>query len=270
MDGVAGLHGWQWLFVVEGLPAFLLAIAVLKFLPDPPSHASWLTNAGKSTVAARLAAEEPASRPDLWSALRDLRLLALGIGAVGAYAAMYSVYLWLPQVVQAMGFSTTATGFIVALCYVAGIPAMILGGRSSSRRDKRIWHVALPSLLIAASFAVASLSQSNAITLAALAIALTANFAVFGPYYSLPSSFLRGTAAVGGIGVIGTFGNIGAFLGPLLTGVLLQGSGTYRTGFAVDAVLVALSALIVIAVGRALAPRLPAMPSPQPAADASK
>jgi ACS family tartrate transporter-like MFS transporter len=269
MDGVAGLHGWQWLFLVEGLPALLLAFAALKLLPDGPSHAAWLTSTEKDTVAARLAAEEPAGRPDLWSALLDLRLLALGIGAVVVYAAIYSIYLWLPQVVQAMGVSTTATGFIVALCYVAGIPAIILGGRSSSRRGERIWHVSLPNLLVAASFAVASLTQSNAITLAALAVALTANFAVFGPYYSLPSSFLRGAAAAGGIGVIGTFGNIGAFLGPVLTGVLLQGTGDYRTGFAVDALLVALSALIVIAVGRALAPRSPAMPSPRAAADAA-
>lgn len=201
--------------------------------------------------------------------LLDLRLLALGIGAVGTYAAIFSIYLWLPQVVQAMGFSNTATGFIVALCYLVGTPAMILGGRSSSRRRELIWHVALPSLLVAASFVVASFTQSNTITLAALALALTANFAVFGPYYSLPSSFLRGTAVAGGIGVIGTFGNIGAFLGPVLTGVLLQGSGNYRTGFAVDALLLALGALIVIAVGRALALRSPAMPSPQPAAAGS-
>ena len=270
MDGMAGLHGWQWLFLVEGLPAFLLAFAVLRFLPDDPSQASWLTNAEKGAVATRLAAEEPAGRPDLWSALRDLRVLALGIVAVATYAAIYSVYLWLPQVVQAMGFSATATGFVVALCYLVGIPAMILGGRSSSRRGELIWHVALPWLLIATSFAAASLTQSNAITLVALAVALTASFATFGPYYSLPSSFLRGTAVAGGIGVIGTFGNIGAFLGPVVTGVLLQGSGDFRTGFAVDALLAALGALIVIAVGRALALRSPAMSAREPAVDALK
>jgi ACS family tartrate transporter-like MFS transporter len=255
MDGRAGLHGWQWLFLMEGLPTFLLSFAVFRFLPDGPARASWLTPDEKNVIAARLVAKEPVGRPDLWHALHDLRLLSLGIAAVATYAAVYSVYLWLPQIVQAMGYSNTATGFVVALCYVASIPAIILGGRSSSKRGELIWHVALPFLLVATSLAVASLTESHVIVLAALTLALVANFFCLGPYYSLPSSFLRGTAAAGGIGLIGTFGNIGAFLGPVLTGVLLQGSGNYRTGFAAGAIGCALAAVIIIAVGRALASR---------------
>jgi MFS transporter, ACS family, tartrate transporter len=255
MDGMAGLHGWQWLFLMEGLPALLLSFAVLKLLPDGPAHATWLTGEDKKMLAARLTTEEPVGRPDLWPALRDPRLLALGISAVAVYAANYGIYLWLPQIVQAMGFSNTATGFVVASCYVAGIPAMILVGRSSSRRGERIWHVALPNLLTTLCLAVASLAQSNAILLLALAIGVTATYAPHGPYYSLPSSFLRGTAAAGGIGLIGTFGNFGGFFGPILIGVLMQGSGDYRTGFAADALWYAIAALIVLAVGRTLAPR---------------
>ncbi|HUE64824.1 MAG TPA: MFS transporter [Rhizomicrobium sp.] len=256
MGGMAGLHGWQWLFLLEGLPAFALSFAVLRFLPDGPARAHWLTCGEKNAIAARLAAEEPSGRPDLWHALRDLRLLALGFGTVAIYAAAFGIYLWLPQIVEAMGFSGPATGFVVALCYLAGIPAMVLVGRSSSRRGERIWHAALPLLLSASSLAIASLTQSNALVLAALALALIGNFAGVGPIYSLPSSFLRGTAAAGGIGLIGTFGNVGAFLGPTFTGLLLQGSGNYRSGFAMDAIGYALGGLIVIAVGRALAPRL--------------
>ena len=112
-----------------------------------------------------------------------------------------------------------------------------------------------PCLLTASCLAAASLTQSNAIVLAALVIGLPAAYAAFGPFFSLPSSFLRGTAAAGGIGLIGTFGNVGAFFGPVLIGVLVQGSGNYRTGFAADAIGYAMAALIVIAVGRALAPR---------------
>jgi MFS transporter, ACS family, tartrate transporter len=115
--------------------------------------------------------------------------------------------------------------------------------------------VALPWLLTALCLAAASLTQSNAIVLAALAIGLSANFAAFGAFFSLPSTFLRGTAAAGGLGLFCTFGNFGGFFGPAITGVLVQGSGNYRTGFAADAFGFALAALIVIAVGRALAPR---------------
>lgn len=254
MDGMMGLHGWQWLFLVEGVPAFLIAFAVLKFLPDGPQHASWLTDAEKETIAGRLAAEKPAGRPDFWPALRDPRLIALGIANFAFSVAAYGIYLWLPQIVRAMGFSNTATGFVVALCFIAAIPALFFCGRSSSKRGERIWHSALPWLLTASCLAVASLAPWNGIVLAALAVGLAANFAAFGAFFSLPSTFLRGTAAAGGLGLFCTFGNFGGFFGPTLTGMLVQGSGNYRTGFAADAVGYALAALIVIAVGRALSP----------------
>ena len=255
LNGMAGLHGWQWLFLIEGLPAFLFAFAVLRLLPDDPAHAAWLTPEEKNIIATQLAREEPAGRPDLWAAFADLRLLALTVSTVATYAGAYGIYLWLPQIVQAMGFSTTATGFVVALCYAAAIPAMILVGRSSSRKGERTWHIALPMLLTAASLAVASQAQTNAVLLAALTLALIGNFACFGPYFSLPSSFLRGTAAAGGIALVGTFGNVGAFFGPTLVGILLQGSGNYRMGFAVAAVEYAIGTLIILGVGRALAQR---------------
>ena len=249
MDGRAGLHGWQWLFLMEGLPACLLAFAVLRYLPDGPARALWLTNGEKQTIEARLEAEEPAGRSDLWPALRDLRVVALGIAFLAANVAAYGILLFLPQIVKAMGFSITVTGFVVALCFVAAIPAMILGGRSSSKRGERVWHVALPWLLTASCLGVASLTQSNTIVLAALVIGLAANSATYGAFHSLPSSFLRGTAVAGGIGLMGTFGNIGAIIGPTLTGVLVQGSGNYRTGFAADGIGFASAALIVIVVG---------------------
>ena len=255
MDGLDGLHGWQWLFLLEGLPAFLLSFAVLKFLPDRPANAEWLTSREQDTVAARLSTEEPSGRPDLWSALCDPRVIALGIAYSAFNAASYGIYLWVPQIVRAMGFSNSASGFIVALCFVAAIPAIILGGRSSSKRGERVWHVGLLWLLAGACLAAASVVQSNAIILAALAIGLAAQYAPFGAFFSLPSSFLRGTAAAGGIGLINAFGNVGAFLGPFLIGVLVQGSGNYRTGFAADAIGYALAALVVISVGRALALR---------------
>jgi ACS family tartrate transporter-like MFS transporter len=154
-----------------------------------------------------------------------------------------------------MGFSNAGTGFVVASCFVAPIPVMIVCGRSSSKRGERIWHVALPWLLTASCLAVASLTQSDAIVLAALVIGLAANFAAFGAFFSLPSTFLRGAAAAGGLGLFCTVGNFGGFFGPAITGILVQGSGNYRSGFAADAIGFALAALIVVAVGRALTPR---------------
>lgn len=138
------------------------------------------------TIAARLASEEPSGRPNLWSALGEPRVLALGIAYLAFNTASYGIYLWLPQIVKAMRLSNVATGFVLMLCFVAGIPAMILCGRASSRWGERIWHVALPWLLAASCLAAASLTQSNGFMFAALAIGLAAQFAPFGAFFSLP------------------------------------------------------------------------------------
>jgi ACS family tartrate transporter-like MFS transporter len=159
MDGVLMLHGWQWLFLIEGLPAVLLAGAVLKFLPDGPAQASWLSSDEKQTIATRLAAENPAEHSNLWPALRDPRVLALGLALSGFGCGLYGITLWLPQIVQEMGFSNRTTGFIVALPYLAGLAAMVLCGRSSDASGERIWHIALP--LLFAAFASHSPASRN-------------------------------------------------------------------------------------------------------------
>jgi ACS family tartrate transporter-like MFS transporter len=255
MEGLAGLHGWQWLFIIEGVPAFLLAFVVLALLPDGPVRAAWLSDDEKKTIAARLASEEPSSRPDLWSALRDPRVISLGIAYFAFQISFYGFQLWLPQIIQGMGYSNTATGFIVSLCFVASIPALILAGRSSSLRQERIWHVAIPWLIAALSLATASVTQSSVPVLFALAVGLAGIYAGFGPFFSLPSSFLRGTAVGGGLGLVGLIGNFGSFFGPTLVGVLREGTGDYQTGMAALAVGFVISAVIVLAVGRALTPR---------------
>src|SRR5262245_850024 len=123
MDGIAGLRGWQWLFLIEGLPAALLSFAVLRWLPDGPCTATGFTAYDKGTIATRLAAEETSSRRDFMPALLDARVWVLGLVALGQNCAAYGVQLWLPQIVEGMGFSIQATGFIVALPFAAVIVA---------------------------------------------------------------------------------------------------------------------------------------------------
>ena len=256
MDGVLAIHGWQWMFLLEGLPAFFLSFAVLKFLPDSPSRASWLSDAEKKTIAACLASESQMERRDLWPALRDPRVLALclaGFSSIGM--GLYGYQLWLPQIVQAMGFSNRETGFIVALPYVAALAAMILWARSSDAKGDRIWHVALPLLLAASGFALASLAQSDLIMLGGLTCVAMGILASFGPFYSLPSTFLGGTAAAGGIALINSIAALGAFFGPVITGVLKEHTGNYASAMAALACGLVVSATIVLALGRAMAPR---------------
>jgi ACS family tartrate transporter-like MFS transporter len=257
MDGIVGLRGWQWLFLLEGVPASLLAFAVLKFLPDGPQQAGFLTADEKKQIATRLAAEEsPAEQRDLWSALRDPRVIALGLVYAGISSGAYGVQLWLPQIIQAMGYSNLATGFVSTLPFVAGIAGLIVWGRSSDLKGERIWHVALPTLLAALSFMVAALAPSDLIVLLALIFATVGIRSVQGPYWSLLSSFQSGPAAAAGIALASTIGTgLGGFLGPTIIGVLRQQSGGYASGMAALALGQMLAAIIVLALGRAMIPR---------------
>jgi ACS family tartrate transporter-like MFS transporter len=261
MQGLAGLAGWQWLFLVEGLPAVILGFAVLRFLPDNPARVSWLTAEEKEMISARHAAEDIAHHRDVWPALRDPRVLALGLVNFGLLFGAYGVQLWLPQIVQAMGFSNLEIGFIAALPYVVSLPAMILWGRSSDFRDERVWHVALPALFAAAAFIVASIAQSSLLALVAISLASVGLSAMQPPFFSLLSSFLSGPAAAGGIALVLSISNVGSFLGPSLVGVLKEQTGSYAGGMAVFAVALVLAAVIVLAVGRAIAPRTEIFPS---------
>jgi ACS family tartrate transporter-like MFS transporter len=256
MDGIWGLHGWQWMFILEGLPASLLAFLSLKLLPDRPASASWLSPEEKKIIAARLASEDTSEHHrDFWPALRDARVIALGLALLGNQIGLYGVQLWLPQIVQGMGFTNFATGFVVALCFIAGMITMIVWARRSDAKGERVWHVAIPLLLAAFGLALAAVAQSNLLVLLSLALALVGTLAYNGPFFSLPSTFLAGTAAAGGIGFVNTIGSLGRFIGPYGVGVLKESSGGYASAMAAMAMAMLLSAIIVLVMGRKMGAR---------------
>lgn len=250
MDGVADLDGWRWLFLIEGSPACLLAFVVLKFLPDGPAHASWLTREEKEVIAARLAAEEAPVHREFWPALRDPRVLALGLVIFGTSLGSDGLSLWLPLIVQGMGFSNFANGFVVAMPSLAGACAMILWARSSDRRGERVWHVALAVLFAACGFGTASLAPTDAIVLAGLVLAVVGINAAYGPFYSLPSTFLAGPAAAGGIALIYSIGNLGGFVGPMIIGVSIEETGSYALSMIVFSFFLMVAAATVLLLGR--------------------
>jgi len=258
MEGVLGLHGWQWLFLIEGLPALLLAFAVLKLLPDSPAHASWLSAEEKGMIAFRLAADDAAKECALWPALRDPRVFALGLACFGAICALIGIQLWLPLIAQGMGYSNTAVGFVVALPALLAIGALMVLGRSSDRRRERVWHAVTALLVTAAGFAVASVATNDLVELAALMVAFVFSIAVLPILNSLPLSFLRGPAAAAGFALYNTVGLLGGFAGPYILGALKESTGTYAAGMLALALGLTVSATIVLAFGRAMA-RQPAM-----------
>jgi ACS family tartrate transporter-like MFS transporter len=263
LDGVLSLHGWQWLFVIEGLPAFFLAFVVLAFLPDGPATASWLSDEEKNAISTRLAGDSASLDHRFLPALLDPRVLALGLIYFGVNFGRYGVELWLPQIVQGMGVSNLATGFVVALPYALGMAAMIFWGRSSDRRGERIWHVALPALTAAAACAIASFAQNDLLVFVSLATVVVSLLAIQGPFFSLPSSYLTGAAAASGIALINTLGTgLGGLLGPYVIGKLKESSGGYGTSMAVLALALLLSAIVALGLGRATLARRAALQPP--------
>ena len=256
LEGVLGVRGWQWLFLIEGTPAVIIAFAILRFLPDRPGDAAWLTSNEKKTIGSLFATEDGGKNRELLPALFDPRVLALGVANFFQQAAATGIAIWLPLFVQAMGFSAVATGFVAAVPYTCAVVAMVLWGHSSDVRRERIWHSALPALLGAAGFSAAALMYDYRLVLVALIIAEIGIPPTIATLYSLPSSFLRGPAAAGGIAMFIMIGSFGSFAGPYLIGVLRQQTGSYAPGMALMAGALLLAAFIILAMGHAVAPRL--------------
>ncbi len=242
-----GLSGWQWLFVLEGLPTSLLALTIPFVLPNSPLQAGWLSSAEKSCLIERLRHENVEEHRDLLRALRDLRVLALGMVTFGILFGIYGTGLWLPQIVHDMGFSPLLTGVVVAVPYSVTIGAMLLCGRSSDRKHERILHTGLPLLIASAAYAMAGYSGSEAISLITLSVAVMALYSALSPLSSVPLTIFGGPAAAGAMALMFAISSLGAFLGPAMIGALRQQSGDYSSSMlALSAVLLAASALVFV------------------------
>jgi ACS family tartrate transporter-like MFS transporter len=264
MDGVLGLHGWQWVFVLEGFPAFLLAFAVLKLLPDGCAAAGWLSQNEKEIIAARLAAEKRPQQHGVWQALHEPRAIALGCVLFAIGFARLSLALWLPLIAQNAGLGRLGVGLGVAVPYFVAVCAMVLWGLSSDRRNERFAHISIPIIMAAAALMLASLTYSVAGLLIALSCAIICIEAFQGPFWCLPSLYLGGRAAAAGIGLVAAMGNFGGFIGTSMMGVLRQSTGAYSSGFVVLAGVLTASLLAVLFVARDAQPRAAILPDELP------
>jgi ACS family tartrate transporter-like MFS transporter len=252
LEGAAGLHGWQWLFLIEGVPSLLLAFAVLKFLPNGPEDAPWLDEGDRSVIAARLASEPPRKHDRFWPMLADARVWALAIPDFGIVLSTYGLGLWLPLIVKGMGYSAMQTGFVVAMVYVASSVVSVLWCLSSDREQERVRHVCVAALLGAAGLIVAAFTQGTFVCIFALAAGMAGTLAAISVFWALPSGFLGRTAAAGGIALINSLANLGGFAGPYLMGWLRHATGGYAVGLGVLAAGLIMTAGMILLVGRSL------------------
>ena len=226
-----GLEGWQWMFIVEGLPAVVLGLVCLSYLPDRPQDAAWLTADERDWLATTLAAERSAVAGQGHTALRDAliqpRVWALAIAYFGIVLALYGFNFWLPSLISAHGVDPRYTGWIAALPFLCGAPFMVWWGRHSDRRDERVLHLVAVAGLGFAGFAAASVFESLPLQIVSLCLALMGVYGAFPVFWTLPTAFLTGTAAAAGIALINSLGNLAGYVGPQVVAWLTQGSGDY-------------------------------------------
>jgi len=236
LGGARGLAGWQWLFLVEGLPAIVLGVTTLFYLPDRPSQAGWLSAPEQAwleqTLRAERAAVEQSHRLTLWQALTHRRVWQLCLLYFSTIISFYGVAFWLPQIVKSFsGLSNAAASLITALPYLAAALGMVFVARDSDRTGERRWHVALPAWSAAAALMLGALVQRHPIlAFLALCVAATGIWSTLGPFWSIPTGFLSGTAAAGGIALINSVGNVGGFVGPTVVGFLKEHTHRFESG----------------------------------------
>ncbi len=234
MDGLLGLKGWQWVFILEALPAVVLAVVVLKVMTDRPAVASWLSSDEKAWLEGELQNErrvvESQGKLSLWSALGDARVLTLSFIYFTSTTANYGIVFFLPQIVKGLGLSNLQTGFVSAVPYIIGMVGLLLWGWSSDRSRERRWHLIVAIVVGSSGLVLAGWSGSTYAGLAGITIAVIGLYGSRTAFWPMPSMFLTGTAAAGGIALINAIGNLGGYVGPFAVGWIKDYTLSFEKG----------------------------------------
>jgi nitrate/nitrite transporter NarK len=254
LHGFVGLRGWQWLFIIEGLPAVLLAFVALRYLTDRPEQATWLSPDERRILSEIMRADKALSeRACGHMTLRDAfshpRVLLLAFIFFLVVMGVYGLGFWLPQIIKRFGVSDTAVGILAAIPYLVAALVQVFWCRHSDAEGERRWHFAIPCLLMAGGFTMSALSPSPYISFVGLILSAIGLMCAQPMFWTMPSTILTGTAAAGGIALINSIGNLGGFAGPYLVGWVAQVTKNPALG------LIVLTVALLIAAGLVLAMR---------------
>jgi MFS transporter, ACS family, tartrate transporter len=280
LDGRLGLHGWQWLFLIEGVPAVVAGILALWVLTDRPEHATWLSDRERAWLSATIQAER-AGRLDHHptSARRTFtsgRVWLLSTIYFLNAMVTYGIFLWLPKILrEASGLEGFRLSAITAIPFAVALVGMVLVGRHSDRTGERKWHVAACAATAAAGLFVA-VAFPKTVPLLVLGFTLSqlGQRSFMSVFWAIPPMFLGGTAAAAGIALINSIGNLGGAVGPSVMGWLREGTASYTAGLLVLACVLMLEAVLVVSLrlrprGQVSVLRPTALPRTPSAADAS-
>jgi ACS family tartrate transporter-like MFS transporter len=238
MDGILGIAGWKWMFILVSLPVTALGFVVLKHLPDRPQDASWLTREEIAAIAAMHAAEtHDRPKSSLWGALSDPRVILLAVVQFGFTLGSYGVGIWLPLIFKEYQVSNLAIGFLVAVPYVFATGGMLLWARHVDRTGKKIGNMTIALALGAAGLAGYLLSGSLMFSLIDLSLALVGITAARGIFWAIPPRMLTGAGAAAGLAFINSIGTFGGFVGPYMMGVFRDATGGFTYGIMAMAVI---------------------------------
>ncbi len=248
-----GIAGWKWLFLLEGVPAVLLASVVLVTLKDGPAQAGWLRAEEKAWLEATLSQEREQHAKmtgiDVWSAFLNWRIWILTVVFFGLTTSGYGIVLWLPSFIHSLSTaSNRGIGVISVIPYAAATVGMVLVGMHSDKTGERRWHLAGSALVASAALLLGAYTHSIVPALAAVSLALTATFSMQGPFWATATSLLSGTAAAAGIALINCLGNLGGYFGPRIIGFFRNSGGGFRGGMLIIAAFLALAAVLATVV----------------------
>ena len=255
LDGTFGLRGWQWLFILEGLPTVLLGIICLFILTDKPAQASWLTAEQREWLTGRMQAEAALRKPvghlSLWQLATNKYFLVMALVCSGASATGSVLSVWQPQLLKSLGLTTMQTGFVNAIPYGIATVMMVLWGRHSDRSGERRWHTAVPLLLAAAGFAALGMTGTAVIpTVIMVTCCLVGAYAFKGPFWALSSSWLSASTLAAGLAGINAIANlIGGALMVNVVGLVKEQTGSFVLGMLPLALLCAVAAISVLVLG---------------------
>jgi ACS family tartrate transporter-like MFS transporter len=254
MHGILGLSGWQWMFIVEAVPALILGVVVLFYMTDRPEKATWLRDEERhwlvTTMNAEAAKKAGTASHSVWRGLADLRVIALSLVYFGTSAGLYTLGIWAPQIIKEFGLSSLQVGFLNALPGVVAVVAMVLWARHSDRSGERTWHVVGACLLASLGLVLAGFAGSVIAVLLALTLVNVGISAAKPPLWSMPTLFLSGSAAAAGIATINSIGNLGGFVGPAMIGWIKDLTGSFQGGLFFVAGLLVLSAVLTLVLAR--------------------
>ncbi|MCS4594232.1 MFS transporter [Brevibacterium sediminis] len=253
-DNLGGLAGWQWMFLIQGLPCVVLGLLFWRFMVDRPEHASWLNESEREIVSNHLATTRSSQHTSSFLvALKNPTVYVMAIAYFGIMCGIYAVSFWLPTILLENGVTDTfANGLLSSVPYLVTIPVMVLLTRSSDRFEERTWHSIVPTTLGIIGLMIATFFASNfLVSFSALILAIAGIWGAYTVFWAVPAQHFGGTAAAGGIAFINTIGILGGFVAPTLMGFVKEATGSTHIGL-----LTMVGLLVVSVAGLVILPRI--------------